>query len=441
MVGSTWIEVGIILLLVLANGVFSMSELAIVSARRMRLKQAAEAGDRGARVALRLAEDPNRLLSTVQIGITLVGTLAGVFGGATIAEAVARELGRIPSIAPYAKVIGLTIVVGGISFLTLILGELVPKRLALRNPERIASWTARPLAALAMLGIPLVVLLGWCTDAVLRLIGLGSTQSNSVTEEEIQGMVREGAEAGVIETAEHDMVRRVFRLNDYPVRVLMTPRSSVAWIDSESAPGEVRDQVLASPHSRFPVCGGSLDNVVGIVEAKDLLGRGLVGEPRTLDLRGLVKMPLFIYGGMTALRLLEQFKRSKSALAIVLDEFGAVQGLITLNDILEALVGDIPGDADEPNPRAVQREDGSWLLDGAIPIAEFRDLLPLPPLPANGFDTLAGFVLHILGKIPRIADRFDWGGYTFEVVDMDGNRIDRVLVAPRDDSPSTAASA
>lgn len=421
------IEIGLIVLLIAANGIFAMSELAIVSARKARLRQAAESGDAGAAVALELSEDPNRFLSTVQVGITVVGTLAGVFGGATIAEQLAIRLATIPGLARYAEGIGLAVVVVGISYLSLVFGELVPKRLALGDPERIAALVARPLRRISVIGVPLVRLLGWSTNLVLRVFGVRAREATPVTEEEIHVMVQEGAAAGVIETAEHDMVRRVFRLNDKPARVLMTRQSDVVRIDPDEPIEEVRKKVLECPHSRFPVCEGSMDRVLGIVQAKDLLGRELDGRP--LDIRGLVKLPLFVYEGMSGLKVLEQFKASGMPMAIVLDEYGSVRGLLTLTDILEALVGDIPSENGETDPRAVQRADGSWLLDGSLPIAELRDHVSLPSMPEGGFDTLAGFVLTMLGRLPKVADSFEWGGHSFEVVDMDDNRIDRVLVS------------
>lgn len=427
-------EVGVILVLIVANGAFAMSELAIVSARKSRLRQSAESGDAGSRIALELAENPNRFLSTVQVGITVVGTLAGAYGGATIAKHLAEILKPVPNLAPHAEAIGLAVVVVVISFLSLIFGELAPKRLALSHPERIAATVARPLRLLSALVVPLARFLGWSTDLALRAFGVREATGAAVTEEEIQLLVRESAEAGVIEAAERDMVRRVFRLNDYPARLLMTPRRDMVWVDVNEPLESLRRKVLESPHSRFPVCDGSPDDVLGVVQAKDLLGQDLEGRP--LGVRGLVRVPLFVFEGMTGSRVLEQFKASRMPMAIVLDEYGSVEGLLTLNDILEALVGDLPEPGDSPESRAVQRADGSWLVDGALPIAELRDRFPLPPFPEGDYGTLAGFVLMKLGRIPNIADQFEWSGLVFEVVDMDDNRIDRVLISeqpPRDD--------
>lgn len=435
------LEVGVILVLIVANGAFAMSELAIVSARKTRLRQAAESGDAGARIALEMAENPNRFLSTVQVGITVVGTLAGVYGGATIAKHLAEFLKMVPELAPHADGIGLAVMVVSISYLSLIFGELAPKRLALSNPERIAAVVARPLRLLSVLVVPLVRFLGWSTELVLRALGARETAATPPTEEEIEFLVRESAAGGAIEAAERDMVRRVFRLNDYPARILMTPRMDMVWVDINEPIESLRRTVLESPHSRFPVCDGSPDDVLGVVQAKDLLGHDLVGRP--FDIRGLVRVPLFVFEGMTGSRVLEQFRSSGMPMAIVLDEYGSVEGLLTLNDILEALVGDIPEPGDSPDSRAIQRADGSWLIDGMLPIAELRDRVSLPPLPEGDYGTLAGFVLLKLGRIPNIADRFEWAGHSFEVVDMDGNRIDRVLIseipAQSDDDASAPA--
>ncbi|WP_165251901.1 hemolysin family protein [Paludisphaera soli] len=432
------IEVGVVLLLIFANGLFSMAELAIISSRKALLKHGAEEGDPRARLALELAEDPNRFLSTVQVGITLVGTLAGVFGGATLAEHLAEALATVPALVPYAEGIGLAAVVAAVSYLTLVFGELTPKRLALSRPEAIAMRAAGPLRLIAIAAVPLVGLLSWSTERVVRLLGVHETGGSPVTEEEIQVLVRQGAEAGAIETAEHDMVRRVFRLNDQPARVLMTQRADVVWIDAEGEHEEVRRRVLESTHSGFPVGEGSLDRVVGIVQAKDLLGRSYEEGPP--DVRALMKPPLFVFEGASGLKVLEQFKSAATPMAIVVDEYGAVEGVLTLNDILQALVGDLP-DEEDFDPRAVRREDGTWLLDGTLSIHEVSDLPDLPRLPEGEYGTLAGFILMQLGRIPTVGDRFEWEGVAFEVVDMDENRIDRVLVSAPPQTESNAAPA
>jgi putative hemolysin len=421
-------EILIILVLVLANGVFSMSELAIVSARRARLKPRAEGGDRGAAAALDLAADPNRLLPTVQVGITLVGTFAGVYGGATLAKELGARLATVPALAPYDEPLALAVVVAGITFVTLVLGELVPKRLALNNPERIARLVARPLRGLSRAGVPLVRLLGGTTEAVLRLLGVrADAPREGVTEEDVRGLLREGAESGVIEASEHQIVTRVFRLGNREAAELMTPRREVVWIDLADPPEEVRRKLEGTPHSRLPVCDGGLDNVLGIVQVKDLLLHGFQGRP--YELRGLLIMPLFVYEGTRAYRVLELFRESGARIALVLDEHGSVEGLITPNDFLEALVGELPSGESRREPLAARRADGSWLLDGRLPLDEAAEHLGLSAFPRSSYRTLAGFVIDRLGHIPAVAEAFDWGGRRFEVVDMDGNRVDRVLVS------------
>lgn len=424
------LEALFLFLLIAANGVFAMSELAVISARRSRLRQWAESGDRGARVALGLANDPGRLFSTVRVGITLVGTLAGVFGGATVAEDIALWLGRYPTLAPYGETIGLVVAVVVIAYFALTFGELVPKRIAMSNPERIASIVARPLRLLSVLGVPIVRLLSGSTEIILKLLRIRPSAVSSVTEEEVRDLVKEGAQAGVFEEAEHEMVKRVFRLGDKRAAALMTPRNDVVWLDVADPPDVIRRKITESPHSRFPVCEGALDSILGIVQVRDLLVQGFGGQP--LDFKGLLNMPLFLYEATRGLQVLEMFKSSGTHFAIVLDEYGLVEGLLTLNDILEAIVGDMSSEAEVGDRRAVQRPDGSWLLDGMLSIDEFQDLFEPVHLPEGDYETLAGFVLTRLRRIPSVADRFEWGGITFEVVDMDGKRVDRLLVARGD---------
>ncbi len=426
------LEALFLFMVIAAIGVCSMSELAVVSARRSRLRQRAESGDRRARAALELANEPNRFRSTVQVGIALAGTSAGVFGGATIARQIADGLERFPSLAPHAETIGIAVVVAGITYVSLIFGDLVPKRVAMVNPEGIAVAVAVPLRWLSVLAIPIVRVLSGSTELILRFLHIRPSPESSVTEEEVQAMVKEGAQAGVFEAAEHEMVKRVFRLGDKRAAALMTLRSDVVWLDVADPPEVIKRKITESPHSRFPVCEGALDSILGIVQVKDLLVQGFVGQP--LEFKGLLNMPLFLYKATRGLKVLEMFKSSGTHFAIVLDEYGLVEGLLTLNDILEAIVGDMSSEAEAADPRAVKRPDGSWLLDGMLSIDEFQDLFEPVNLPEGDYETLAGFVLTRLKRIPSVADRFEWGGITFEVVDMDGNRVDRLLVARGDGS-------
>lgn len=428
---SIAVEILVILLLMIVNGVFAMSELAIVSARKARLQQFANKGDAKARVALELANSPNQFLSTVQVGISLIGILTGAFGGATIADKVAQALKMVPLLAPYSQGLALGLVVVTITYLSLILGELVPKRLAMHNPEGIATAIAMPMRMLAAIVYPIVHLLSASTELVLRLLRIGPSTEPEVTEEEIKVLIQQGTEAGTFEEAEQDMVERVFRLGDRRASALMTPRPDIVWLDLDDPQEENQKQIIASVHSRFPVCQGGLDNVLGVVHVNDLLSKVLAGQ--AIDLIGSVRQPLFVPESTRALKVLELFKQSGTHLALVVDEYGVIQGIVTLNDILEAIIGDIPSIDPEEDPQAVQREDGSWLLDGMLSIDEFKELFEVEEIPGEekgNYHTLGGLVIMHLGRIPTAADHFEWSGLRFEVMDMDGNRVDKVLVMP-----------
>ena len=421
-----------ILLLIIANGIFAMSEIAIVSARKIRLEQMSARGDHRAKAALELANNPNQILSTVQIGITLIGIFAGAFSGATLAEKLALVLQRFPLFAEQSDAIALVIVVMILTYLSLVLGELVPKRLALSNPEGIATYVAIPLRWLATLVAPVVHLLGLSTDFVLRLLGRANVQTEQlVTEDEIKIMLKQGTEAGMFEVAEQDMVERVLKLGDRRVSALMTPRPEIVWLDLEDSSEINRHKIINSNHTRFPVCQGSLDDVLGFVLVTNLLAACLSGEP--FELTSSLGQPLFVPESTLGLKVLELFKQTGTHVALIVDEYGVIQGLVTLNDILEAIIGDIPR-VDQPEiPQAVRREDGSWLLDGTLPIEEFRNLFGIQELPGEqrgNYHTLGGFVITHLGRIPAAADHFEWQGLRFEVMDMDGNRVDKVLVMP-----------
>ncbi len=424
-------EVLFIILLILANGLFAMSEIAIISARKTRLQQLANEGNKKARTALELANSPNRFLSTVQVGITLVGILAGAFGGARIASKLAGPLAQIPGLAPYSSILGLGIVVVAITYLTLIIGELVPKRIALNHPERIAAMVAQPMKTLAAIAAPVVHLLSFSMEGVLRLLRVKSPPEPVVTEEEIKVLIEQGTEAGTFEVAEKEIVQRVFRLGDRQVNSLMTPRLEIIWLDLNQAADKSRQKVLSSSHSRFPVCRGSLDEVLGVAHVKDLLAISL--SEQSFELTASLQAPLFVPESMKAFNVLELFKRSDTPhTALVVDEYGVIQGLVTVNDILEAIVGDIPSVEEFVEPLAVQREDGSWLLDGMLLIEALFELFQIKRSAGaeSKYRTLAGFVIDHLGQIPRSADHFEWQGLRFEVVDMDGNRVNKVLVMP-----------
>lgn len=414
-------EILVILLLILLNGAFSLAEIAVVSSRKARLQQRINEGDRGARRALELAEDPGRFLPTVQVGITLVGVLASVFGGATLVDSLNHLLSRAPALAPYSHSLSVAIVVLAITYFTLILGELVPKRLALHDPERVAAAVAGPISTLARLFSPLVRLLSGSTDLTLRLLGIRPSALPPVTEEEIHVLLDQGTQAGVFEEAEQDMVKGVFSLADQRVSALMTPRTEIVWLDMEDSPEEARAKIAATPHARFPVCEGDPDRVIGVLRARDWL---LAGPDAPL--RDFLQPPMYIPETAFASQALEMFKQGKQAkLMLVIDEFGGVQGLLTINDILEEIVGNL--EAEEP--QATQRQDGSWLLDGMLPVDEFKEIFNVRTLPEEeNFETLGGFVMTRLQRVPVAGDSFEWNGMRFEVMDMDGKRVDKVLV-------------
>lgn len=424
-------EILIVLLLIVANGLFVMSELAIVSSRKVRLQNLANQGNAKARVAWELANSPNQFLATVQIGITLLAILSGAFGEAAISKRLIPILGLIPSLAPYRDVIATVIAVLIITYLTLIIGELVPKRLALNNPEPIALIVAIPMRMLATIAAPVVHLLSASTDLMVRLLGMTPSTDPQVTEEEIRVLIEQGTEAGTFEEAEQDMVERVFRLGDRPVSALMTPRPDIVWLDLEDSAEENRTKMTDSSHSRFPVCQSGLDNVLGLIFVTDLLGRCLSGQQ--LDLTGSLRQPVFVPESTRGLKVLELFKQTGIHMALVVDEYGVIQGLVTLNDIMVEIVGDVPSIDELEEPQAVQREDGSWLLDGMLPVDEFWEIFDLTQLSGEhrgNYQTLGGFVITHLGRIPAAADHFEWEGMRFEVMDMDGNRVDKVLVMP-----------
>ncbi|WP_375471484.1 hemolysin family protein [uncultured Nostoc sp.] len=429
---SITFEILIILVLIIANGVFSMSEMAIVSARKVRLQQLANQGDAKAKAALKLAESPNHFLSTVQVGISLIGILTGAFGGATIASRLAIYVKRVPLLAPYSDPLSFGIVVLLITYFSLIVGELVPKRLALNNPEKIASIVAIPMQALAAIASPVVFLLSASTDLILRLLGITASTEPQVTEEEIKILIEQGTEAGTFEEAEQDMVERVFRLGDRPVSYLMTPRPDIVWLDLDDSAEENRQKMVDSAYSRYPVCQGGLDNVLGVIPVTDLLARSFRGEP--LDLTIGLRQPVFVPESTRGLKVLELFKQTITHMALVVDEYGVIQGLVTLNDIMSEIVGDVPSTDGQDQPQAVQREDGSWLLDGMLPVEEFLELFGMEEWESEergSYQTLGGFVITHLGRIPTAADYFEWQSMRIEVMDMDGNRVDKVLVVPK----------
>lgn len=428
-------ELLIILGLIALNGFFAMAELAIVSARKTRLKQLADEGSTGAKLALELADDSTRFLSTVQVGITLVSILAGAFGGARIADRLAAGLKLFlgtEDYAQYAEPVALGIVVVAITAMSLILGELVPKRLALARPERIAMSVSPVMLAVTRLATPLAYIISAVTNAVLRLIPESKDVEPVVTDEEIKDLMEQGTEAGTFHEAEAEIVEMALRLGDKRVAALMTPRTLMDCLDLDDPDDVNRKKVKDSPHSRFPLIQGTAENIVGIVQVKDILGKALAGEK--FDLRAAAQPALFVPDTAPALKALELFKQSGSPLALVVDEYGHIEGMLTLNDIIVALVGDIPDVRDKDLPGAVQRADGSWLVDGMLPVDDLIDIIATPSFPATNeegeYNTIGGFVMKQLKRIPRTADSFELEGFRFEVMDMDGRRVDKVLIVP-----------
>lgn len=420
----------IVLALIIANGLFAMSELAVVSARKVRLEQAARKGDRRAQAALNLANRPDDFFATVQVGITLVSIVSGAFGGSALAAPVAEMLKQVPVLAQYADKLGFLLVVVTIAYLSLILGELVPKQLALTMPEAIAKTVAGPMKFLSRLATPIVLLLSFSTRLVVRLLNIKADDGPSVTEAEIKAFIRQGTEEGTLEVAEQEIVERVFQLGDRTVNEIMTPRPEIIWLDLEDEASDNQNKISAAKHRRLPVCQGNLDNVLGLISVNALLERAF--NQQSLDLTVGLEQPLVVPETGRSLPLLEQFKQSRIHTALVVDEYGTIQGLVTLGDILEALVGDVPS-AHELTDEVVQREDGSWLLGGSMEVEEIYNVLglTLPNEKRPSYHTLGGLVIHQLGRIPKAGDRFDWQGLSVEVMDMDGNRVDKVLMTPK----------
>ncbi len=425
------VEIVIILLLILANGLLALSEIAIVSSRTIRLQQRAAAGSKGAEAALQLANDPGRFLSTVQIGITLVGIFTGAFGGATLAGPLSGFLSQFEPLDRYSGPLAIAIVVVTITYLSLVIGELVPKQVALTNPERAASLVALPMARFSRLANPLVRLLSLSTAFVLKLLGIGEREESEVTEQDVEMLIGQGTEMGVFEPIEEEMVRQVFRLSDQRAEGLITPRPEVVSIDLDVQDENNRRAIIDYGHSYLPVIQGDLDHVLGYVRAVDLLAQALLGQD--LDYRAVMRTALFVPERAPVFDVLERFKGTGAQIAFVVDEFGGIQGLLTHTDILEAIIGDIREPEDERDPDILQRPDGSWLIDGMVPIHEFRQIFGLKSLAGEQeghYNTLGGFVITSLGRIPSSGDRIELEGLDLEVMDMDGHRVDKVLVTP-----------
>jgi putative hemolysin len=424
-------DIFLILSLIVLNGLFAMSEIAVISARKARLHQRADEGHAGARAALELANEPGNFLSTIQVGITAVGVLTGAIGEAAMAGALSEQIAVIPALAPYSQGIALSLIVLGLTYLSVVIGELVPKRIALHGPENIASLVARPMQCLARLAYPVVKLLSASSDLVLKLLRVRPVPEPPVTQEEIQVLMEQGAEAGVFEETEQTLVSNILRLDQKKAAAIMTPRMDIFFLDIEEPFEENRRKIVANAHSRIPVCKGGLDHILGVLQSKDLLARSLSGQ--TPDLTASLRAPLYLPETISPIQMLETFKKTRNHLAFIVDEYGELQGLVTLHDVLEAIAGDIPTVEMAEEPLAVQRADGSWLIDGTLSVDKFRELFELEALPkedAGNYHTVGGFVMMELGRVPAVTDRFEQSGLRFEVIDMDRNRVDKVLVTP-----------
>jgi len=428
-VTSGLITIGILLVF---NAILAMAEIAFISARKARLQNEINKGNKRASIALKLVEDPNQFLSVIQIGITTIDLLTGVLTGATIGLWLNTQLDMVPALQPYSEIISILVGVLPITYLSLVLGELVPKRLAMRNPEGVSSSIARPMLFLTKVFAPLVRFLSFSTETVLRAFGVKISEGPPVTEEEIQLLIDQGTEAGIFEEAEHDMVEGVFSLGDQRVYSLMTPRTDIIWLDIDDSPEAISRKIGENDFSRFPVRQGTLDVILGIVKARDLLLPIMDGKQ--IILKEILKPAFYVPETMQASRALEILKEKGTDMLLVIDEFGGLQGLLTINDILEEIVGEMEID----EPQYTQRQDGSWLLDGMLEIDEFKEIFDFQSLPhENEYETLSGFVMMSLGRVPQETDYFEWNSFNFEVIDMDGRRVDKVLVTTLPQKPLT----
>lgn len=431
-------EIAILLALLLINGLFAMSELALVSSKPARLKARADAGDSGAAAALKLLEDPSRLLSTVQIGITLVGVFAGAFGAAAFADDLTPVLEKaLPQFKGRADEAAIAIVVVAITYLSLVVGELVPKRIALAAPELIASFAAPPMRVIAFLAHPAVSLLRFSTETVIRILGLSRIKPERVSEEEILQIVAEGATSGAIGKDEQDMIEGVLDLPDRNVRSIMTPRTDVVWLDAHSAPAETLAEITASGHSRFPLARADADEIIGIVQTKDLLAN--IAATGVIDLEKSMRKPVFVPVTLSVASLLDALSQSEVRMAVVLDEHGAFTGIVTAADMLGAIAGSKAFSPADRLDHGVRREDGSWLVDGMTPVEDFERLLDVDDfVDAENYTTVAGLIVHALQRIAQVGDVVTLRSCKFEVVDMDGRRIDKVIVTPLADTKADA---
>jgi putative hemolysin len=423
---SVWLEISLVILLILLNGLLALSELALVSANKARLEKKAKDGDSKARIALELANSPDNFLSTIQIGITFIGILAGAFGGATIAELLSVHVGTYPLLEPYTETISVTIVVICITYLSLVIGELIPKRLALNNPEKLALLVAPMIKLLSRLANPLVFVLSGSTNALLRIFPFAPSTEPTITEEEIKLLIQKGTQAGTFQEFEQETIERVFRLADRKVVVLMTPRADIVWLDVNESIQESRRKIAHHKYSFYPVAQDAVDNIVGVVSGKELLSRTMEGKP--FNLKEMSRKPILVYEMTPAVKVMQLFKKTGTHVAFVMDEFGVIQGMVTMGDILCSVFEEVEDTSEE----IVAREDGSWLIAGSLPLDELIDYVETDEISEEErakMNTVGGFVMSKIGAVPSEGQHFVWRGLRFEVVDMDGRRVDKVLVS------------
>jgi putative hemolysin len=428
---NNFLSILIIFVLIIINGIFAMSEISLISARKVRLQQMSKDGSRTAQAALDISDNPNKFLSTVQIGITLIGILSGALGGASISSDLSLVFEKISWLQPYSEILAVATVVLLTTYFSLVIGELIPKRLGMNSPEKIASAVAMPMKAISWLTSPIVKLLSASTDIGLKILGIEKSTDPIITEEEIKVLMKQGAQSGIFESAEEDMVTGIFRLGERYIDSIMTPRTEIEWIDLDEPFEVILDQVINSNHSRFPVATGELDNVQGMLLGKDLLSKSLNGAIPSIP--DIIQPPLFVPDSTSALKALDLIKEAGAHAALVIDEFSGVLGMVTLYDVLKSIVGSIPTAGEEEEIQIIQREDGSWLLDGLLDIDDIKELLGIETLPEEdrvGFQTLGGFMMTMLDSIPEVGQYFDVYNMRFEIVDMDGKRVDKVLVHP-----------
>jgi putative hemolysin len=423
-------ELFFVFCLIVVGGIFAMAEIALVSVRKSRLEQLSQEGNTRAVIALEIANDPQRFLSAIQFGITLLGVFASAVGGATLSDDFNKLIQPLPYIGPYGEIISFVIVVIGITYVTLVIGELVPKSLALTYGEQITLTVAAPMRLFMKVTYPFIHVLSGSTNSVLRLFGVKEAQEQEITQDEIEIMIEQGTESGALDETEQEMVTGVFRLGDRLVSLLMTQRKDIVWLNINDPLDVTLATIADSNHSHFPVAEDSLDTILGMVSIKDIF-RALK-DTKSVNLKALLTPPLYVPDNLPALRILSQFKEHGTHLALVLDEYGSFEGIVTLNDFMETIVGELSSDDDGDEPAVVTRPDGSWLIDGGLANDELKELLHVQSLydeERGEYHTLAGMILSLLGRIPSIGDSVTWEEFTFEIVDMDGNRIDRVLVA------------